>query len=141
MAVSVVSIDDESVVLKAPLAPNRNHRNTVFGGSASALAMLACWSLLRTRLLGQGMDSRLVIQRNTMDFERPIVGEFTASASLAAPETWKSFTRMLTRKGRGRVTASAVLEHGGEVVGMFSGEFVALQGEQKAGRAHSADDP
>lgn len=126
MAVSVVSADHEAVILTAPLAPNKNHRNTVFGGSASALAMLACWSLLRTRLMGEGIDSRLVIQRNTMDFERPIVGDFTARAILAAPEQWDSFTRMLTRKGKARVIAQAVLEQGGEVVGRFRGEFVAL---------------
>lgn len=126
MAVSVVSVDEDSVILSAPLAPNKNHRNTVFGGSASALAMLACWSLLRTRLLRERINSRLVIQRNTMDFERPIVGDFTARATLEEPENWDAFTRMLTRKGRARVTAQAVLEHEGNVVGKFRGEFVAL---------------
>lgn len=125
MAVSVISVEPDAVVLKAPLAPNKNHRDTVFGGSASALAMLACWSLLRSRLLDEDIDSRLVIQRNTMDFERPIVGDFTARATLAAPGQWDSFTRMLTRKGKARVIAQAILEQGDEVVGRFRGEFVA----------------
>jgi thioesterase domain-containing protein len=65
MQVSVVSISDEKLVLSAPLAPNINHRDTVFGGSASAIAILAAWSLLHTRLLKAGISSRLVIQRNT----------------------------------------------------------------------------
>jgi thioesterase domain-containing protein len=46
MQVSVRELTDELVVLGAPLAPNMNHRSTVFGGSASALAILAAWSLL-----------------------------------------------------------------------------------------------
>lgn len=125
MGTRVVSADKESVLLSAPLAPNKNHRNTVFGGSAASLAMLASWSLLRYRLLSEDIDSRLVIQRNTMDFERPIVGDFTARAELLAPEKWETFTRMLTRKGKARITVNAVLEHEGEVVGRFRGEFVA----------------
>lgn len=50
MAVSVASVAPHEVVLRAPLAPNINHRDTVFGGSASAVAILAAWSLLNTRL-------------------------------------------------------------------------------------------
>ena len=50
MGVSVLSVGEEAVTLRAPLAPNINHRETVFGGSASALAILAAWSLLHTRL-------------------------------------------------------------------------------------------
>jgi hypothetical protein len=35
MGVKVVQADPQCVVLTAPLAPNINHRDTVFGGSAS----------------------------------------------------------------------------------------------------------
>ncbi|MCB1756872.1 MAG: YiiD C-terminal domain-containing protein [Gammaproteobacteria bacterium] len=126
MAVSVLALDKESVVLKAPLAPNINHRNTVFGGSASALAILAAWSLLHVRLRGEGLDSRLVIQRNTMEYERPMSGAFTASASLVEPQQWQKFIRMLQRKGRARISVSSTLECDGQVAGRLIGEFVAL---------------
>lgn len=126
MQVAVVSIESESVVLQAPLGPNINHRDTVFGGSASTLAILAAWSLLHTRLRGEGISSRLVIQRNTMDYLEPILGSFTARATLTDPEDWARFKRMLSRKGKARVTISSVLEHEGRVVGRFGGEFVAL---------------
>jgi thioesterase domain-containing protein len=43
MRVGVVTVDAGTVVLRAPLEPNINHRETVFGGSASALAILAAW--------------------------------------------------------------------------------------------------
>ena len=97
MAVSVVSVEQSGVVLRAPLAPNINHRETVFGGSASALAILAAWSLLHTRLRAEGISSRLVIQRNTMEYEQPIQGEFTAHSTLEEPASWQQFTRMLAR--------------------------------------------
>lgn len=126
MAVSVVSVEEGAVMLRAPLGPNINHRETVFGGSASALAILAAWSLLHTRLRREGIASRLVIQRNTMEYEQPILGEFTARSSLEQPAAWSQFTRMLARKGKARVAVSSALEHAGQVVGRLTGEFVAL---------------
>ena len=43
MGVEVVEAVSDRVLLKAPLAPNINHRETVFGGSASALCILSAW--------------------------------------------------------------------------------------------------
>jgi thioesterase domain-containing protein len=127
MAVSVQQAGDDAVVLGAPLAPNINHRDTVFGGSASAVAILAAWSLLHLRLRSAGLASRLVIQRNTMDYELPIAGAFTACSSLAQPDEWPQFLRMLARKGKARTSVQAVLEHAGRVAGRLTGEFVALK--------------
>ena len=126
MQVSVDALATDRVTLRAPLAPNINHRETVFGGSASAVAILAAWSLLHTRLLGDGIAARLVIQSNTMDYDAPILGDFTARSALEAPEQWPRFTRTLARMGRARTRAIAVLESDGQVVGRLTGEFVAL---------------
>jgi len=127
MQVSVVSVSPESVVLSAPLEPNINHRETVFGGSASALAILSAWSLLHTRLQAEHPAScRLVIQRNTMEYALPIQGQFVARSVLAQPEQWPSFLRILSRRSKGRISVNSVLEHLGQQVGAFSGEFVAL---------------
>jgi thioesterase domain-containing protein len=126
MALTVVSVDQEAVVLRAPLAPNINHSETVFGGSAAALATLAAWSLPFVRLRAAGVPNRLVIQRNTMEFVRPIRGEFTARSRLEAPESWPRFSSALTRKGLARIAVSAVLEYAGETAATFSGEFVAF---------------
>jgi thioesterase domain-containing protein len=126
MASSVLAIAPDAVILQAPLAPNINHRETVFGGSASALAILSSWSLLHVRLRTQGISSRLVIQRNTIDYDRPILAEFTARATLASPEHWGSFINMLDRKGKARISVTSILESQGQIVARFSGAFVAL---------------
>jgi thioesterase domain-containing protein len=126
MAVTVRSLDASGVLLAAPLAPNINHRETVFGGSDVALAILAGWALLQLRLAAQGRDARLVIQRNTMEYVRPIAGDFTARAALVAEQHWGRFVGTLERRGRARITVLARLEHAGEDVGHFDGEFVAL---------------
>jgi thioesterase domain-containing protein len=126
IGVSVVAIEDDAVTLQAPLEPNLNHQQTVFGGSASALAILASWALLHVRLQSEGIADRLVIQRNVIEYQCPIVGQFTARSMLEHPEGWKPFTAMLARKGKARITVLAVLEHMGRVAGRFSGQLVAF---------------
>jgi thioesterase domain-containing protein len=127
MAVTVESVSPLSVVLRAPLPPNINHHDTVFGGSAASVALLAGWSLLHVRLRAPGLASRLVIQRHSMEHERPIDGAFTARAQLDESDCWEPFLKMLSRRGKARVTVSTLLEQSGERVGRLVGEFVALR--------------
>jgi len=126
MGVAVVEAGREVVTLSAPLEPNINHNETVFGGSASTLAILAAWSLVHVRLTQNGIGSQLVIQRNTMNYERPMAGTFIASSALRDATAWEKFIVMLKRKNRARITVAATLHCGNEKAGEFEGEFVAL---------------
>ncbi|QQR35234.1 thioesterase domain-containing protein [Devosia oryziradicis] len=126
MAVRVASISDDKLILGAPLGPNINHRDTVFGGSASAVAILSAWSLLHLRLTAAGQPSRVVIQRNSMEYLAPISGDFTATATLGTDAGWDGFLKLLTRRGVARITVGAELEYEGKVAGRLSGEFVAF---------------
>lgn len=90
MQVTVKSLSEREVILEAPLAPNINHRETLFGGSASAVAILAAWSLLHVRTRAEGIDSRLVIQRNNMEYLLPVAGSFSARAFLSDEHGWQS---------------------------------------------------
>jgi thioesterase domain-containing protein len=132
MQVTVVDLQPDHVILSAPLAPNINHRETVFGGSAAAVATLAAWSLVHTRLTSAGIPSRLVIQRNTMSFKKPITGTFVAQSSISHPEKWELFTRTLKQKGTARVTVTCELVFAGRPAGYFEGDFVALRPEAHA---------
>ncbi|MFP5463949.1 MAG: YiiD C-terminal domain-containing protein [Gammaproteobacteria bacterium] len=126
MQVSAVAVSAEAVALSAPLGPNINHRDTVFGGSASALAILAAWSLLHVRLARQGVPCRLVIQRNSMEYLAPVFGEFTATSSLHDPQSWGRQLHMLERKGVARFSVDSELLAAGAAAGRFAGEFVAM---------------
>lgn len=128
MQVNVRRVLPDEVLLAAPLVPNINHRETVFGGSASAVAILAAWSLLHTRLHSAGLDARLVIQSNTMHYDLPIADDFTARAFIDTPDAWPQFIRTLARKGKARIAVAAVLECQGVQAGRLRGEFVALGG-------------
>jgi thioesterase domain-containing protein len=126
MQVAVQSATSESVVLAAPLAPNINHKLTAFGGSVSALGILAAWSLLHVRLVEAGQHCEVVIQSNEMDYDRPIEGPFTARSSLVDAAAWPLFLRMLTRKKLARVEVQSSLIYGDATVARFRGRFVAF---------------
>jgi thioesterase domain-containing protein len=126
MEVQVLEASQDRVRLSAPLEPNINHRETVFGGSASALAILSAWTLLHLRLSGNDCHTRLVIQRNSMHYEAPIESNFTARCSFDDIEAWERFTSMLNRKKRARIKVQSVLECLGKKVASFEGEFVAI---------------
>ncbi len=127
MGVRVTRIDSQGVALSAPLAPNINHRGTVFGGSAAAVAMLAGWTLVHLRLEGRP-SVRLVIRRQQMEFDAPLDGDFEAICDDPGKEAWDAFERMLEQKGKGRVTLCVRLGRGGDDLAIFEGVYVAVKG-------------
>jgi thioesterase domain-containing protein len=126
MGVEVRTARVEHVKLAAPLAPNVNHTETVFGGSAAALATLSAWTLLHLRLEDARLDARLVIQRSQMEYEKPIPGDFEAVCDFGDDSAWDRFRKMLARYGRARLTLAAHLVHAQDRVASFEGDFVAL---------------
>lgn len=126
MAVEVRTASPQGVCLAAPLAPNINHRDTVFGGSASAVAILSAWALLHMSLLDAGIKARLVIQKNSMSYDLPMPGDFSAEAAAPAPGNWQRFLTTLQRHKRARISIKSILSCAGQKVGEFDGDFVAV---------------
>lgn len=126
MGVRVKVATPERVLLFAPLAPNINHHQTVFGGSGVVLATLSAWSLLHLRLRREQLDAQLVIQRSSMEYERPIPGDFEAVCGFADDSAWQRFRLMLMRRGRARMTLNAHLLYASHEMGSFVGDFVAM---------------
>lgn len=127
MGVEVLKADAEGVVLAAPLEPNINHRETLFGGSASAIAILAAWSVVHFGLVREGLACRVVIQKNTMSYRKPVAGTFTARCGAPEAEAWQRFVSTIKRKKMARVVVESALEYAGEVAGNMEGSFVALR--------------
>jgi thioesterase domain-containing protein len=136
MGVRVRLATPERVDLWLPLQPNINHEQTVFGGSAAAAATLAAWTLLHLRLTQAGSEAQLVVQRTTMEYTKPIDGDFEATCTFSDAEAWGRFRRTLERRGKARLGMTAHLLGGSaelgagrsrDVCAAFAGDFVALR--------------
>ncbi len=144
MGVRVKSATVDHVRLAAPLAPNVNHHETVFGGSASAVATLAAWTLLHLRLQAaggarprEGPDGpasgrpwdtvQLVIQRGAMEYRKPIPGDFDAVCEFADAAAWERFSATYARRGRARLTLRSRLVFDDHDMASFEGDFVAVR--------------
>ena len=126
MGVEVQCVEKTLVSLSAPLQQNSNHLGTVFGGSASALAILAAWSLLQVKLSEQQLSCEVIIQRNTMEYRHPIPTEMTAICQFDDSERWTRFMRTLERHGRARLSLHSDVSSRGHSCASLDGEFVAL---------------
>lgn len=134
MGVTVEACDAAGVRLRAPLAPNLNHRHTAFGGSLSALPILAAWTLVHTRLAATlPFPCRVVIRSNAVEYVGPVLGDFTAFCPGPPAGTWERFVRTLERRGMARVELTAeVRDSDGTLGATFTGEYVALRGDESA---------
>jgi thioesterase domain-containing protein len=127
MGIGVVHADADQVRLSAPLTPNLNHQQTGFGGSISALAILAGWSLLWMRLREHSAGHQIVIQSNAVEYLNPAVTDFTAVCHAPRDAQWDRFLRTYRLRGRGRLELAAEVEGGGLPLATFSGKYVALR--------------
>jgi thioesterase domain-containing protein len=127
MGVRVRAATPERVELAAPLAPNINHHDTLFGGSGAAIATLSAWTLVHLRLRHAKVRARLVIQRNAMSYDEPVAGDFAAICVRPDEAQWDRFLAMIERRGRGRITMTAHLVYRTRTVASFEGDFVAFR--------------
>ena len=126
MDLSIEVASPARILLRAPLEPNSNHRGTAFGGSISAIAILAGWSWLWVVLRERAAIPELVIADSRIEFVCPIVGEFSAELRPPSDEAFERFRRALDEHGRGRIELDVEVLGGGEVAARFVGQYVAL---------------
>jgi thioesterase domain-containing protein len=128
LGVTVIRADAGGVELRAPLAPNINHRSTVFGGSAISVAILAAWTLVHlwTLDLHRLGRYRVVIHRSAMDYLAPLQGDFSAICTPPS-DALERFTGTLERHRRARVDLTARVTTGDRDVGSFAGSYVAIR--------------
>lgn len=127
MGITVLEATPQRVRLFAPFVNNKNHKETVFGGSLNALTTLACWTLLYVRLKNiKGIDNQLVITRSEVDYLAPVEDDFVAQCEFNDPVSWERFVKMLKTKGKGRIQLQSTIQSKGNLCVNFKGTFAAV---------------
>jgi thioesterase domain-containing protein len=127
MGVKVLSWHTHTLRLHLPLAPNVNHKSTLFGGSLYCGAVLAGWGWLHVRLKEAGIDDgHIVIQEGQISYPLPVKTDAVAICDAPDEATWNRFLRMYERRGRARLTLDTriVAQDSDKSAVTFSGQFV-----------------
>jgi thioesterase domain-containing protein len=125
MGIIVESAEESGVVLRAPLAPNANHKGTAFGGSLYSIAVLTGWAWITRFLATRELDAEAVIQESSMRFLAPVHGEMRSSIEIPAAADIDKFEKMLLRAARGRIRLQVNVHAGATLAAVFDGLFAA----------------
>ena len=125
MGIIVEAADETAVVLRAPLAPNANHKGTAFGGSLYSIAVLTGWAWITRFLATRKLDAEAVIQESSMRFLAPVHGEMRSSIEIPGEAEIDKFQKMLLRAARGRIRLQVNLHAGATLATVFDGLFAA----------------
>lgn len=127
MHMRVISWQGRQLRLHLPLAPNVNHKSTLFGGSLYCGAVLAGWGWLYLRLKEAGVeDGHIVIQEGQISYPLPVKNDAVAICDAPDDATWDRFLKMYARRGRARLTLNTriVAEGSDDTAVAFVGQYV-----------------
>jgi thioesterase domain-containing protein len=127
MGVKVISWHDHQLRLHLPLAPNINHKSTLFGGSLYCGAVLAGWGWMYLRLKEAGIDDgHIVIQEGQVSYPLPVKTDAVATCDAPDELTWERFVKMYQRRGRARLSLNTWIaaQDSDEQAVTFTGQFV-----------------
>ena len=134
LGAAVLARDDRSIRIAAPLAPNVNHRSTVFGGSLSALAILAGWAVVHLALRDRHVDAHVVVKRSEMDFDAPVEGSLVVTSTLPPEAEWERFLSTFARRGLARVHVRGTVDTGDVRAGAHQAAYAAIRPGRTARR-------
>lgn len=126
MAVSVREWQNQRLRLQLPLTENRNHQDSMFGGSLYCAGVLACWGWLHLRLRDAGINTtHIVVQTGQIDYPLPVFADADVICEAPDEATWNRFCKMYQRHGKARISLSSrILTHDGQDGACFTGQFV-----------------
>lgn len=127
LGVDVVKFGADLTILKVPLAPNRNHVDTVFGGSLYSVAALACYGLFRAISEEGGlMTDNLVIRNGQISYDAAVTGDFEVHAARPDENEVRRFFELLKKKGKARLRLTSVIKQDGIDKAFFEGTYVQV---------------
>src|SRR3954452_24441360 len=117
----------DGLTVRLPLNPNRNHQQTAFAGSLSALCTIAGWGYVFLLLRELNRTGSIVIHRSTIKYLQPVTStEIYARCKPATESESRHFLEMLDDKEQTKL--DLVVEIAGKLgpAVSFKGSYVVL---------------
>lgn len=122
MDVRVLRVDEKAVELGCKLSPNHNHLGSAFGGSLTALMILAAYCRLFYLMNGKG---HVLLKSCKFEFIQPVREDLRAVCLPPSQLESSRFLEVYGKKSRARLhLSSEVLLADGRIAARMQGEFV-----------------
>lgn len=127
LGIQVIEVELDRVSTSTPIQPNKNHLNTVFGGSSSMVCILTAWSLFQNRMISNHLDGRVMIRKQTVNYFKPIISDFVCDAYFNDDLDWEAFLSTFDRMQKARLGITARIYQDEQLAVEFEGMFVLLK--------------
>ncbi|WEN15191.1 YiiD C-terminal domain-containing protein [Rhodanobacter sp. AS-Z3] len=126
MDLELAGYDDDSLTLRAPLAPNINDKGCAFGGSLVSVMTLSGWALVELALRQRDMACDVFVAESSVRYLAPLWDDFLSEARLSADADWSIFFNTLQARGRARIAVDCIVPgENGEPACILNARFVA----------------
>ena len=128
MAVEVREWHNQRLQLHIPLTENRNHQDSMFGGSLYCAGVLACWGWLHLRLQEAGItNGEVVVQAGDIRYPAPANSDIQIRCQGPSNEAWDKFVHTYQRRQRARLSlTSQVFTADGQLAAELNGQYVLV---------------
>jgi thioesterase domain-containing protein len=133
MGIRVHDAGPGGLVMRLPLAPNRNHQRTAFAGSLNALCTIAGWGSVYLLLRELGRGGSIVIRRSSIKYQEPVnSSEIYARCLPVTAEAKQYFLEMLDDKGQAKLDLIVEVPGADGAAVTFTGSYVVLPAREQA---------
>lgn len=80
MGLELIKFNGLTLQVKAPLQNNINDKGSVFGGSSSALMIIAAWSLIKLNCQNNDIQADIVIHKNETTWKKAMYKDLIINA-------------------------------------------------------------
>ncbi|MFK8012171.1 MAG: YiiD C-terminal domain-containing protein [Marinicellaceae bacterium] len=103
MGLMVDNVSGNTLKVRAPLSNNINDKGSVFGGSSSALMIIAAWSLIKIKCDENNIDADIVIHKNETIWQRALYADLIIEAQLKQEYNFKQIKKTIEDKRHQRI--------------------------------------
>jgi thioesterase domain-containing protein len=123
MSIGIDSYDGTTLVVRAPLVPNRNLHGTAFAGSLFSVAVLTGWGALWLAFREQELSGLIVLADSHIRYRKAVTGDLVCRCTPDAGALGTGLTQFRS-KGRVRLTLACTIDVGDTHAVDFTGTYV-----------------
>jgi len=110
MGLQLNEFTGSTLKLTAPLLNNINDKGSVFGGSSSALMIIAAWSLIKLNCDDHGIDADIVIHKNETLWTKPLYSDLILDAEFDEKYDFNQISQILKSKRHQKINCQISLK-------------------------------